>query len=217
MNLKNILIYGDSNTWGYIPVTMQRYLPEVRYTGVVARELGEEYHIIEEGLEDRTTVFDDHYDGNRNGLKTLPAILLSHRPLDAVVIMLGSNDLKYVSAFKSAQGAGKLAWLTKNANTVLDAPSPVWRNVPRVLLVSPIQVGKNVAKLNPYTNLKFAHEESLNFHKEFSRVAKEREVEYLNAAEFARPSKEDAVHMDPENHKKLGIAIANKIKEMFAE
>lgn len=213
--MKNVLIYGDSNTWGYIPVTMHRYTRDVRFAGVVARELGEGYHVIEEGLEDRTTVFDDFYSSCRNGIKTLPAILLTHRPLDAMVIVLGTNDLKYVSAFQSAQGAGKLVWMAKNADAVLDAPSSVWKGEPKILLVAPIHVGKNVAKVNPYTNLRNAHEESLNLDREYSRIARERGVAYLNAAQYAEPSKEDGVHMDPENHEKLGIAIAGKLREML--
>ena len=90
-----------------------------------------------------------------------------------------------------------------------------YTHLPKILLVAPIHVGKNVAKVKPYTNLRNSHEESLNLDREYSRIARERGVAYLNAAHYAEPSKEDGVHMDPENHEKLGIAIAGKLREML--
>ena len=92
--MKNILCYGDSNTWGYIPGGKGRYEYAVRWTGAAQRLLGDGYRIIEEGLNGRTTVFDSPFDGSvLNGKSHLMCCLMSHAPLDAVVIMLGTNDL----------------------------------------------------------------------------------------------------------------------------
>ena len=63
---KRILCYGDSNTWGYKPVTGERYDEDERFTGVLARELGEDYRVVEEGLVGRTTVFSDRMEPERN-------------------------------------------------------------------------------------------------------------------------------------------------------
>ena len=89
-----VLCYGDSNTWGYIPVTGGRYAPTVRWTGVMAEQLGPQFSAIEEGQSGRTTVWDDPLEGDKNGLRYLPACLESHMPLDLVILMLGTNDLK---------------------------------------------------------------------------------------------------------------------------
>ena len=90
-----ILCFGDSNTWGYVPLTVDRYPESVRWTGVMAQALGAGFRIIEEGQNGRTTVWDDPLEGdNKNGLRYLPACLESHHPLDLVIIMLGTNDLK---------------------------------------------------------------------------------------------------------------------------
>ena len=51
-----ILCYGDSNTWGYIPLTEKRYPPEVRWTGRLQRLLGPDYQVLEDGLSGRTTI-----------------------------------------------------------------------------------------------------------------------------------------------------------------
>ena len=60
--MKNVLCFGDSNTYGYDPAGMRdgtavRYAQDVRWCGVVQRDLGEGWHVIEEGLNGRTTVF----------------------------------------------------------------------------------------------------------------------------------------------------------------
>ena len=97
--MKNVLCFGDSNTYGYDPAGMRdgtavRYAHDVRWCGVAQRDLGEGWHVIEEGLNGRTTVRDDmcHLDTNLNGIRALPMLLEAHKPLDAIVIMLGTND-----------------------------------------------------------------------------------------------------------------------------
>ena len=94
-----ILCYGDSNTWGTyghwkdVGKRALRFAPEDRWPCVMQQELGDGFEVIEEGLGGRTA-FADHVDGPwKNGLHTLPTILHSHKPLDLVAIMLGTNDL----------------------------------------------------------------------------------------------------------------------------
>ena len=92
--MKTILCYGDSNTYGYDPSNGFRYPKNVRWTGVLADLLGPEFTVIEEGCNGRTTVFDDPLEGWKNGLDYLKPCLNSHKPIDLVILMLGSNDLK---------------------------------------------------------------------------------------------------------------------------
>ena len=109
--LKEVLCYGDSNTWGYNPITKERYEKDERWTGVLQNALGNDYHVIEEGLNGRTTVWDDPIEGFKNGKTYLIPCLETHKPLDLVIIMLGTNDLKKrfsLSAYDIAQGAGVL-------------------------------------------------------------------------------------------------------------
>ena len=119
--MRTVLCYGDSNTWGYDPATRTRYPPHVRWTGVLAARLGAEYRVVEEGLNGRTTRWDDPIEPGRNGLTYLRPCIESHQPLDLIVIMLGTNDLKRrfdLSASDIAQSAAelaKLAWRFANA------------------------------------------------------------------------------------------------------
>ena len=93
--MKTVLAYGDSLTWGYDPVSLGRHAYEDRWTSVLQKALGHGVRVIAEGLNGRTTAYDDHLgDCERNGVKLLPTILATHKPIDLVIIMLGTNDLK---------------------------------------------------------------------------------------------------------------------------
>ena len=93
--MKTILCFGDSLTWGYDPVGPGRHAHDVRWPSVLEAELGGKARVIAEGLNGRTTVFDDFAAGaDRNGARVLPTLLTSHAPLDLVIIMLGTNDMK---------------------------------------------------------------------------------------------------------------------------
>ena len=91
--MKHLLCFGDSNTWGYVPGSGQRFPLEVRWPGVLQARLDNDYRIIEEGLNGRTTIHEDPERDGRNGRLFLGPLLESHAPLDLLILMLGSNDL----------------------------------------------------------------------------------------------------------------------------
>lgn len=136
--MKQILCFGDSNTYGLIPGTAnQRYGWGTRWTSILDDKVRTKgYRIIEEGLCGRTTVFDDPFRTERRGTEMLPAILESHRPVDTIVLMLGTNDCKSVySATPEVIGQG-IEQLLDQINTVNpDA---------KILLVSPIYIGERI-------------------------------------------------------------------------
>ena len=90
----NILCYGDSNTFGSIPKENKRYSINERWTGRLQNILGNDYRIIEEGLGGRTTVFDDPFEPGRNGIAYIEIALETHKPLDLIILALGTNDVK---------------------------------------------------------------------------------------------------------------------------
>lgn len=125
--MKAVLCYGDSNTWGYDPATQTRFSREVRWTGVLREELGEGYLVIEEGLNGRTTVWDDPIELDKNGATYLRPCIQSHKPFDLIVIMLGTNDLKtrfWLPAYDIAAGAGVLVDIVKKSDAGIDGKAP---------------------------------------------------------------------------------------------
>ncbi len=203
--MKNILCYGDSNTWGCNPGVLTRHPADVRWTGVVQNLLGPEYNIIENGINGRTTIWDDPANQCRNGLSGLGYALYSAKPLDLVVLMLGTNDLNYTDIEGYYLGIKVLAQRILKANASFPGTSDVFPGETRLLLVSPILVTDNMP----------SYPQSCKFADYTEKVAKELGVPWLNAAEFAQPSYLDGCHMDEENHLKLGKALAEKIKTII--
>ena len=200
----NILCYGDSNTYGYDPETGLRYPKDVRWTGVLQNILGSDYNVIEEGLNGRTTVFDDPNDDWKNGLDYVRGIVCTHRPVDVFVVMLGTNDLKAcfgASPEEITSGLGKVIV------SALDTLEKKQGFRPKVLIVSP-------AALTGVENGPFAAsfdegsvERSKSLAGCFDVLSKKLNVSFLNAAEVTLPSKADGVHLDRKGHKLLGTAI----------
>jgi lysophospholipase L1-like esterase len=215
--MKNILCFGDSNTWGFIPESIseshpRRHAHDVRWTGILARELGSGFRIIEEGQNGRTTVHDDPFALVRNAKAILPAILESHKPLDLVVLMLGTNDLKNVfgvSPSEIAVGAKILA------QTILASDAGLSAKPPRLLLMCPPTVGKLSHLPDLEAKLPNAQTRSQELPRHYEAVAAALGCAYLNTQEIIAPSPVDGIHLDAAAHEKLGLALAAKIKALF--
>ena len=205
--MKTILCFGDSNTWGYVPGTDgQRFPPAVRWTGVLQSQLGSNVRIVEEGLNGRTTCWDDPTQDDRNGRRQLPFLLDSHAPLDLVIIMLGTNDLKHffqLSAHDIALGAGALVQMVQQSQAG-SAGSP------RVLLIAPVQI---VETPTPFGH-KFddAIKKSQQFAAAYREIADELGCDFFDAAGVATCPNTDGVHLDAAGHAALGIALAKLIE-----
>lgn len=207
--VKTVLCYGDSNTWGADPVSGPRFGWDDRWPGVLQRELGAGYRVIEEGLPGRNTRWDDPIERQRNGLTQLGPVLESHVPLDLVIVMLGTNDLKRrynLTASDIAQSAGDLArtaqLIAKNA---ADEPA-------RVLLVAP----PPIAELTDYDLLfEGALEKSLKFSHYFALAAKWYKLDFFDAGSAIKSSPIDGIHFEVEEHHKLGKALAAKVRQIL--
>jgi lysophospholipase L1-like esterase len=125
--MTTILCFGDSNTHGTKPIPEQdvidRHGPDIRWPGVMAKELGAGYRVVEEGLPGRTTVHDDPIEGaHMNGLTALPMLVGSHSPLDIVILMLGTNDLKNRFAVSATDIAASIERLVATLRVLCAAP-----------------------------------------------------------------------------------------------
>ena len=202
--MKNILCFGDSNTWGCVPGVLSRFPYDKRWTGLLAQALGPEYHVLEDGIKGRTAAVDDPHYPFRNGLSSLGYSLLSASPIDLMIVMLGTNDIEYVGAEGYYHGIKVLGEQILRANTLLACTSPIFTE-PRLLLVSPIEETPSM----PY------YEESKKLAYYTEKAAKELGVPWLDAARYAKPSEVDGCHMDEVGHAALAVAIEKAIKEIF--
>ena len=207
--MRTILCYGDSNTWGYDPVTGERLGRGERWPGVLARELGDGYAVIEEGLNGRTTVWDDPIDPHRNGREYLVPCLESHAPLDLVVIALGVNDLKARlghPASDIADGAGALVETVQKSATGPDGGAP------EVLLLAPPPVGDLGDSAEMFEG---APEKSRGFSKHYARVADKYGCGLLDLAGVVSVSAIDGIHFEATEHETIGREVGTRAKGML--
>jgi lysophospholipase L1-like esterase len=209
--MKTILCYGDSNTWGYNAETAGRFPPETRWPNVMARELGDGYTVIAEGLNGRTTVWPDPVEGeHKNGKSYLIPCLESHHPLDLVIVMLGTNDLKHrygLSAWDIASGAGTLVEMIQGSAFGPDGAAP------RVLLMAPpptCAAGTLFAEM-----LAGSDEKSLELGRQYGRVAADLGCDFLDASTVITSSKADGIHLAPGEQIKLGVAVAGVVRRIL--
>lgn len=207
---KVILCYGDSNTWGFRPDNKERFGEDTRWPGVLRNELGGGYRLIEEGLNGRTTVWDDPIEEHRNGKSYLMPCLLTHRPIDLVVMMLGTNDLKKrfsVSAFDIGRSIGVLLEIIGRSGA---GPGGV---KPRTLVISPPPVGKLTEFAEMFEG---AREKSLALPKYFREQAGLHGCEFLDAGEVIRSSDLDGIHFEAAEHFTLGHAVAANVEQILS-
>lgn len=206
--MKQILCFGDSNTYGLIPKTGGRYPWGIRWTSILNERLGlENYRVIEEGLCGRTTIFDDPLRGGRRGTEMFPSILETHNPIDSVVVMLGTNDCKTVY--------GATADIIGKGITKMIGQIRTHAKGSKILLISPIHLGEYVWK-NDY-DPEFSTV-SVSVSKElaevYKKVCKKENIYFLDASLYANPSSTDQEHLGEEGHSRLAEAIWNKIREI---
>ena len=214
--MPSILCFGDSNTYGYIPGTDgDRFSREKRWTGILQEKLGQNYHVIEEGLSGRTTAFDDPDWEGRNGIKFLPFILETHSPIDLMIIMLGVNDIKErfnLTAKSISEGLRKLLDICITFNP----------KIKDILVISPANI-RMTKEHEYYETFKSATEKSKFLAKYYqevclglnseNQVVGDTKVHFLDANDFITTSELDGVHLNEEMHNKLANILSKWISK----
>lgn len=202
---KRILCFGDSNTWGYQPQTNHlRFLPNKRWTGVLQNLLGNDFEVIEEGLNSRTLDQEDKRptkEGRRGDLYLLPC-LDTHDPLDLVIIMLGTNELKHTYEKDVSEVVQLLDELF--FSTVVSRKSQFSNKTPRLLVIAPPIVDETT----DYAKERYigGAVKAVELSKELKRLCIDQKYSFLDSNDYVNTGA-DGVHMDEESHKRLGQGI----------
>jgi lysophospholipase L1-like esterase len=209
-NAKVILCYGDSNTWGVNPINGQRYAADKRWPGILQNSLGNDYQVIEEGLNGRTTMYSDPSKPWKNGKAFLPAVLDSHAPIDLLILMLGTNDVKVKYAVDDAAIGIGMEDLLQTVHT-----SQAGRNnaEPKTIIIAPPPIKEIAAKEDE--GMIDGPRKSALFAERYQKVATRNNALFFNAADVIESSNTDGYHLDEDAHEKLGKAIAELVKEVL--
>jgi lysophospholipase L1-like esterase len=207
--MREILCFGDSNTWGYDPVTRQRFPGNVRWTGVLQAALGQGFRVIEEGLNGRTTVWEDPVEGDKMGKRHLLPCLESQAPLDLVILLLGTNDTKKrysAPATDIAAGVGVLLDIVARSAAGREGKAPP------VLVMAPAPLTK-LTELDQM--FEGGVEKSRALAPLYAELAKARGCPFFDAGTVIRCSDLDGIHLEAAAHRALGEAVAREVKKIL--
>lgn len=201
-----ILCYGDSNTWGYDPNNGRRYPINKRWTGIVQEILGAKYEVIEEGLNGRTTDLDDPSHEGMNGLNYLLVCLKSHFPLDYIVIMLGSNDLKTRFNRKARSISTGIQKIIQKVRRVCIAEG---YSIPKIVIINPPIVDERMCNLAQ--TFEGAYEKSKKLSDLYADMSINEKCILLDLQKSVGTSKLDGFHLDEEGHVTIGKMVSHAI------
>ena len=209
--MATVVCYGDSNTHGSDPVTLARFPRDVRWPGVLAAELGGLAEVIEEGLNGRTTLWNDPFMGGRNGKPYLLPCLRSHAPVDVLVLMLGTNDLKSIFGRHPHEIASAVGALVDLALASGTGPG---EGPPAVLLLAPPRLGATTERSELW-GFGAARAASDRLPRLYAAVAEMRGVAFLDASALVAGDPADGVHLNAVAHGVLGRAVGQAVRELL--
>ena len=209
--MKTLVCFGDSNTHGSCPMQhledRRRLDGEARWPGVLAARLADSWQVIEEGHPGRTTVHDDPLEGpHKNGFPALQIVLETHRPVDLVVILLGTNDLKARFSVTGQDISRSVEKLVMSARLSGAGPDG---GAPRLLIIAPPPITETGCLGSMFAG---GQDKSAEFGTWYADVAERQGCDYLNAGDFISSSAVDGIHWDAEAHQAFGNVVADKIE-----
>jgi lysophospholipase L1-like esterase len=214
--MHNILVYGDSMTWGIIPDTRKRFSFDERWPGVLEnqiRDSGKDVRVIEDCLNGRRTVWEDPFKAGRNGRHGLAQRIEINSPLSMVIVMLGTNDFQfshpYNNAWSAAQGIAALV------NEIRNAPIEPEMPVPPVLVVCPPAMGSPKGLIAA----KFlgAEERCCGLADSYREVSAGLGCHFFDAGSVTASSRVDGIHLDADQHVTLGKALVPVVSSILSE
>jgi lysophospholipase L1-like esterase len=212
----NVLVYGDSITWGIVPESRNRFPFDERWPGVLEnhlRDSGKNVRVIEDSLNGRRTVWEDPFRPGRNGRQGLAQRIEIHSPLSLVIVMLGTNDFQfshpYNNAWSAAQGIVTLV------NDIRSAPVEPGMPVPPVLVVCPPPIGPPKG----FIAAKFlgADERCRGLADAYREVTSALGCHFFDAGSVTASSRVDGIHLDADQHVTLGKALVAVVAPILAE
>lgn len=209
----NIVCFGDSNTFGYNPSNGFRYDKKTRWTGVLQNLLGKNFNIIEEGLTGRTTIFDDPYLPGRCALNDIVSILDLHKPVDLLIIMLGTNDTKEIF---NADANDITKGLEILVNKAISTTYNFRNNKPEILIVSPFPIKPNIVNTSWINEMgENCWKKSYKLASKYEDLANDLGCYFFDAALYGESSDLDCIHLSKETHNILAHELYNVINNIL--
>lgn len=214
MSRKRIVCFGDSLTWGFDPDNRVRFDEGIRWTSVLSYKLGDEYIVIEEGQNGRTIASDDPSEGEKNGMLYLGPCLESQSPIEIIIVMLGTNNLKPKFGLCSVDIAGQMELMLQK---ILAYNRFKCNDKMKVILIAPPYVGNNIR--NSWLGESFGYEKAIATSQKLSahyeELARKYNIGFIDSSKYVVVSDYDSIHMDSDNQIKLGNIVFDYLKDNY--
>lgn len=210
---KRVVCYGDSNTWGWIPMTGQRYDETIRWPARLREILGPDYEIEEEGLPGRTTIFEDPLVPHCNGYAYMPGCLNTNAPIDLLVFMLGTNDFQLHFKCSAEATARAVRFMLENARSL-----PITRNGQElpILVLCPAAISEHRFGYQPSDLISQKEiDDSRGLAEKLEEITRLLGCEFLDLNKHVKVSERDGIHLEAETHIKISGLVADKIVQMI--
>ncbi len=208
MGMKNILCYGDSNTFGLEAETLERYSETQRWSGILSSLLKNEYNVIEDGLCDRNAFLKNEKGSEYCAQENLSPCLNNYSNINIIILALGTNDLQFAYNFDEKvlkTGLLNLINIIKNYNTNT-----------KIIIIPPVKLNNDV--ISGYFDYQFNEISVMRSDKTFylyKEMAQQNNCYYFDFNEIAEPSSKDGLHYDPNSHKLIAENLAKYINLEF--
>lgn len=208
--MKNVLCFGDSNTYGFNPENGGRYDNKTRWTGILQELLKDDYNIIEEGCNARTVIFKDFGDYKTCSIDYLPDCLHKYQNTDLIIFMLGLND------FQTIFHASVDAVLTGIKTLINIIRSSDLHKNSEILLLPPATIGNNINKSNFGCMFnKFSAKKTMEFSKKLKELASNENCEYFDINRIIKTSSQDGIHFETKSHRQIAETLSVLIPQII--
>ena len=205
----SVLCYGDSNTYGYDPCTYGRYPYERRWTSILQEKLGDHYEVISEGLNGRTTAYDRPGAAWKNGISSFIACLGTHKPVDHVILMLGTNDCHSGLGLKAEDIAHGMETLVG----IIEQEAPGLQGyIPEITVAVPAPISGDLTA-SPF-GLEMTEEsaqKSRDIEPLYREIAERHYCGFVSAAEGVEVSA-DCLHLTENGHAQMADLMYHAVK-----
>jgi len=206
---KNILCFGDSNTWGLNPVTGKRFDENTRWTSLLNKNLGCGFSVIEAGQPNRTLVHNPPFDGVLSGVSYLKPYLDKHE-LDFIIIALGTNDLKKRFNLTPSLIADGLNDLINSIHSYYQKSSTL--KSPKIIIASPpkIRITEQYSRIYEGADTKVTE-----FSRAFKSVAAYNKCTFIDFNTFINVTVGDGIHIESNQHLVISFKIAQLVRNLL--
>ena len=214
--MHQVLVYGDSLTWGIIPGTRNRLSFHERWPGVLESQLnasGTSVRIVEDCLNGRRTVWEDPFKPGRNGFVGIGQRIEVKSPLSLVILMLGVNDFQIAHPQNDAWMAAR--GITTLVEEIRRAPVEPGMSIPPILIVSPPAFRTPRGEMAQ--KFRGAEQRCQGLAQAYEESAKALDCHFFDAGTVIRTSDTDGVHLDRDQHEKLAEAVVEVVRPIIAK